>query len=77
MSDSFTTPWTVALQAPLSMGFASQEYWSELPFPSPGDLPDSAIKPTSTKFSGRFISTEHLGNPKAGIERHNFSGAVD
>ena len=38
------TPWTVAHQAPLSMGFPKQEYWSGLPFPSPGDLPDSAIE---------------------------------
>ena len=36
----FATPWTVAYQAPLSMGFPKQEYWSGLPFPSPGDLPD-------------------------------------
>ena len=40
----FPTPWTVAPQAPLSMGFSSQEYWSGFPFPSPGDLPDSGIK---------------------------------
>ena len=39
MSDSFATPWTVARQAPLSMGFSRQEYWSGLSFPSPGDLP--------------------------------------
>ena len=41
----FVTPWTVAYQAPLSMEFSRQEYWSGLPFPSPGDLPDSVIKP--------------------------------
>ena len=41
------TPWTVACQAPLSMGFARQEYWSGLPFPSPGDLPDPGIEPVS------------------------------
>ena len=41
------TPWTVALQAPLSMGFSRQEYWSGLPFPSPGDLPNPGIKPAS------------------------------
>ena len=40
-------PWTVAHQAPLSMGFFRQEYWSELPFPSPGNLPDPGIKPMS------------------------------
>ena len=39
----FGTPWTVAFQAPLSMGFSRQEYWSGLPFPSPGDLPDPGI----------------------------------
>ena len=41
----FATPWTVAYQAPLSMGFSRQEYWTGLPFPSPGDLPDPGIKP--------------------------------
>ena len=44
MFNSFVTPWTVACQAPLSMGFSRQEYWSGLPFPSPGDLPDLGIK---------------------------------
>ena len=43
----FMTPWTVACQAPLSMGFSRQEYWSGLPFPSPGDLPDPGIEPGS------------------------------
>ena len=43
----FATLWTVACQAPLSMGFHRQEYWSGLPFPSPGDLPNPGIKPTS------------------------------
>ena len=46
VSDS-ATPWTVAHQAPPSMGFSRQEYWSGLPFPSPGDLPDPGIKPRS------------------------------
>ena len=45
MSNSFATPWTVALQAPLSMGFPRQEYWSGVPFPSAGDLPDPAHEP--------------------------------
>ena len=40
-------PWTVAYQAPLSMGFSRQEYWSGLPFPSPGDLPNPGIEPGS------------------------------
>ena len=43
----FVTPWTVAHQAPLSMGFSRQEYWSGLPFPPPGGLPDPGIKPRS------------------------------
>ena len=43
----FATSWTVAYQAPLSMGFSRQEYWSGLPFPSPGDLPNPGIKPRS------------------------------
>ena len=46
VSDS-ATPWTVAQQAPLSMGFFRQEHWSGLPFPSSGDLPDPGIEPTS------------------------------
>ena len=44
VSNSFVKPWTVARQAPLSVGFPRQEYWSGLPFPFPGDLPDSGIK---------------------------------
>jgi len=44
MSDCFATPWTVARQALLSMGSPMQEYWSGLPFPSPGDLPDPGIE---------------------------------
>ena len=43
----FVTPWTVAYQAPPSMGFSRQEYWSGLPFPSPGDLPNPGIEPGS------------------------------
>ena len=55
----FATPWTVARQAPLSMGFSRQEYWSGLPFPSPGDLPDPGIKPVSLAspvLAGRFFT---------------------
>ena len=47
VSDSFVTTWTIAHQAPLSMGFPRQEYWSRLPFPSPEDLPDPGIEPAS------------------------------
>ena len=58
------TPWTAAHRAPLSMRFPRQEYWSELPFPSPGDLPDPGIKPTSPMspaLAGRFFTTELPG----------------
>ena len=60
----FATPWTVADQAPLSMGFPRQEYWSGLPFPSPGDLPDPGIEPTSPALGGGFFTTEPLGKPQ-------------
>ena len=56
----FATPWTVAHKAPLSMGFSRQEYWSGLPCPSPGDLPEPGIKPeslTSPALAGRFFTT--------------------
>ena len=46
----FATPWTVVPQAPLSMGFSRQEYWSGLPFPSPGDLPDPGIEPSLLNY---------------------------
>ena len=52
------TPWTVARQAPLSMGFPRQEYWSGFPFPSPGDLPNSGIKPRSPALAGGFFTAE-------------------
>ena len=53
-------PWTIACQVPLSMGFPRQEYWSGLPFPTPGDLPDPGIKPMflmSPVLAGGFFST--------------------
>ena len=55
MSDSFVTTWTVAHQASLSMEFSRQEYLSRMPFPSPGDLPDSEIKPSSPALAGGFF----------------------
>ena len=48
--------WTVAHQAPLSMGFPRQEYWSGLPFPSPGNLPNPGIKPYPLASAGRFYT---------------------
>ena len=56
----FATPWTVAHQSSLSMGFSRQEYWSGLPHPSPGDLPDPGIKRVSLMslaLAGRFFTT--------------------
>ena len=60
----FVTPWTAACQAPLSMAFSRQEYWSGLPFPPPGDLPNSEIEPVSPvapTLAGRLFSTEPPG----------------
>ena len=58
----FATPWTVAYQAPLSMGFSRQEYWSRLPFPSPGDLPDPGIKPRSLALQADALPSEPPGS---------------
>ena len=52
------TPWTVAPKVPLSLGFSKQEYWSGLPFPSPGDLPDPGIEPAS--FTSAYIGRQVL-----------------
>ena len=52
------TPWTIALQAPLSMEFSRQEYWSRLLFPTPRDLPDPGIEPMSPELAGGFFTTE-------------------
>ena len=68
---TLATTWIVAHQAPLSMGFPKQEYWSGLPFPSPGDLPDPGIKPMS--HAGSFLlcrwilyQLSHQGSPCSG-----------
>ena len=55
------TLWTVACQSPLSLGFSRQEYWSGLPFPLPGDLPDPGIEPLSPVLAGRFFTPELPG----------------
>ena len=60
---TLATPWTVAHQAPLSVGFSRQEYWSGLPFPSPGDLPDPGIKPRSPVLQADSLQTELRGKP--------------
>ena len=54
----FATPGAVACQAPLSMGFSRQEYWSGLPFPPPGDLPNSGIELAPPALKGRFFTSE-------------------
>ena len=59
----FVTPWTIACQAPLSMGFFQAKSRSGLPFPPPGNLPDPEIKPVSPAFSGRFFTTESPKKP--------------
>ena len=58
---NLATLWTVAHQAPLSMGFPRQEYWSVLPFSFPGDLPDPEKEPTSPAVAGGFFTTELPG----------------
>ena len=66
---------TVDLQAPLSMGFPRQEYWSGLPFPSAGDLPDPEIKPRSSAFQADALPSEllgfllHIANPKDSTQK--------
>ena len=67
MSDSFVTPCTVAHQLRLSMGFPRQEYWSGLPFSSPGDLSNPVIKPASPALSGTFFTIEPWGKPLLSI----------
>ena len=56
------TPWTVALQAPLSMEFSRQEYWSGLPFPPPGDLPAPGIEPVSPALQVDSLPLTHRGS---------------
>ena len=60
----FSTPWTVACQAPLSMGFSRQEYWSGLPSPPPGDLPDPGIEARSSALRADSLPSEPPGKPE-------------
>ena len=64
----FEAPWTVAHQAPPSMGFSRQEYWSGLPFPSPGDLPDPGIEPRSPALQADALTSEPPGKPITAIK---------
>ena len=61
---TLVTPWTVACQAPLSMGFSRQEYWSGLPFPSPGDLPNPGMEPRSPLLQVDSLPAEPQGKPR-------------
>ena len=60
----FATLWTIASQAPLSIEFSRQEYWTGLPFPSPGDFPHPGFKPVSPALAGRVFTTESCGKPQ-------------
>ena len=73
----FETPWTVAYQAPPSMGFSRQEYWSGLPFPSPGDLPDPGIKSGSPALEADALTSEPLGKPNRQINKWNRIGSPE
>ena len=64
----FATPWTVAYEAPQSMGFSRQEYWSGLPFPSPGDLPNPGIEPGSPSLEADALTSEPPGKPNDSVE---------
>ena len=63
LSDSFETPRTVAHQTPLSLESSRQEYWSKLPFPSPGDLPDPGIEPRFPTLQADSLPSELPGTP--------------
>ena len=60
----FAAPWTAAYQAPLSMGFSRQGYWSGLPLPSPGDLPDPGVEPRSPTLQADALTSEPPGKPE-------------
>ena len=66
--------WTVACQAPLSMGFPRQKYWSGLPCPSPGDLPNPGIEPRSPALQADSLPSEPTGKPTSGQE--NFPAVI-
>ena len=66
----FATPWTVAHQAPPSMGYSRQEYWSGLPFPSPGDLPDPGIEYRSPALQADVLTSEPPGKPHDQPRQH-------
>ena len=72
MFDSFATPWTVAHQDPLSMGFLRQEYQSRLSFYSPGNLPNPGIEPVSPAWQVNSLPLSHQGSPHLQCRRREF-----
>ena len=70
---TLATPWTVACQPPLSMGLPRQEYWSGLPFPSPGDLPDPRVKPMSPALQVDSFLLNHQGSLEIRFTEHKIS----
>ena len=70
----FVTPWAVAHQAPPSMEFSRQEYWSGLPFPSPGGLPDPGIEPECLALQADALPSEPPGNPKNALVQAKSDG---
>ena len=71
----FATAWAVTCcQAPLSRGFPRQGYWSGLPFPSPGDLPDPRVEPTSPALAGDSLPLSHQGSPSVYLSIYSFLG---
>ena len=68
--------WTVAYQAPLSMGFSRQEHWGDLPFPPPGDLLDPGIKPGSPALQADSLPTELPGKPKVSCRNPGMSYTI-
>ena len=73
----FATPWTIACQVPLSMGFPGQECWSGLPFPSPGDRPNPGIEPASPALAAGFFTNEPPGSPKNQISSSQTENNAD
>ena len=70
----FATLWTIAHQAPLSIEFSRQEFWSELPFPSPGDLPNPGIEPGSPTLQADSLLSEPPGKPQVGKSNFKWDG---
>ena len=74
---TLSTPWTVAHQAPLSVGFSRQECWSGMPCPPPGDLPDPGIEPASPALAGRFFTSSATWEAPGGKGcMHKYIGAI-